>query len=96
MNIDTGDERTNRLIPTAQQLAAAVHEHDQPRINSLLHNADLHGLVILLAAMVPDDQPPSELLGWTNNPEEYHRLRNEGVSTVAANNLLAAHQEPHP
>ena len=86
----TGDPRTDALVGPAVQLAAAAHEHDGNRIASLLADiADLHGLVITLAAMVPDDRTPTELLAWLAQPHEYQRLRAEGVDCLTANDVIA-------
>ncbi|WP_263251608.1 hypothetical protein [Saccharopolyspora rosea] len=93
----TGSARTDALVPVAAQLAAAVHDHDAAAVAQLLDGADLPALVVLLAAMVPDDLTPSELLAWCDDPAEYARLRAAGVSTLAANGVLAArahHRKP--
>lgn len=89
----TGDSYTDALVPLACQLAAAVHDYDRAEIARLLDCVDLTGLVVVLAAMVPDDLAPSELLGWLGHPHEYTRLRAAGVSTLAANSVIAGNEE---
>lgn len=86
----TGDDRTDALVTPAMQLAAAVHEFDHDRISAVLAKVtDQQGLLITLAAMVPDDRRPTDLLGWLRQPGEYDRLRAEGVDCLTANDLVA-------
>lgn len=54
-------------MPDAAELAAVIRDADQSRIARLLlrkTDRELFALVITLAAMVPDDRPLPDLLGW--------------------------------
>lgn len=90
----TGDTRTDALVPHAARLVAAVHKFDRDVITEVLAEAnDPHGLAVVLAAMVPDDATPTQLLGWIGDPDEYERLRDAGVSTVAACDVIAGQRK---
>ncbi len=70
----TDDERVELvLLPEAQQLVTDMRDEDpralQRRLTAM-HPGDLRDLTMLLAAMVPDDRPVSELLAWYLNPKE--------------------------
>lgn len=95
----TGDRYLETLIPSAEKLAAAVRRDDPMHVDAMLADAEqLYGdplagaraLVVLLAAMVPDDQPAAELLRWRSNPHEYRRLRALGVGAAEAAEIAAA------
>lgn len=54
------------LAGRAMVLAAAVRAWDYTKVSAALGPApDWDGLCVVLAAMVPDDQPVDELLAWT-------------------------------
>lgn len=58
-----------RMIPTACQLTGHVHDHNRKAIRRLLHGLnqqDTYTLLIVLAAMIPEDRTIKELLAWTN------------------------------
>lgn len=86
--ITTGDPCTDALVPTALELARAVHHYRSNQVAELLRDVDLTGLAVVLAAMVPHDLGADELLAWQTDPAEYDRLAGEGVSTLAINVLL--------
>lgn len=80
-----------QLVPAATALVWAVRTRDTAELDTALVQATTHAgwagmraLVVLLAAMVPDDEPPSQLLGWRHDPDGYLRLREHGVSRVDA------------
>jgi hypothetical protein len=57
-------------VGTAIRLIGAVHEHgpdDVAHILTDLNNQDLLALAVTLAAMVPDDFSPVELLAWNDS-----------------------------
>lgn len=90
----TGDALTDWAVRLAQTLVWAVREGDAECVAQVLTEARdeagraaVDALVIVLAAMVPDDLPPSELLAWRTNPAEYLRLREAGVGSYAAASL---------
>lgn len=96
----TGDALTDWAVHLAQTLIWAVREGDAERVAEVLTEArdeagraSVDALVIVLAAMVPDDLPPSELLAWRTNPAEYLRLREAGVGSYAAASLCR--QQPN-
>lgn len=84
----TGDPLTDALIPPAVRLVWAVRESNQPAVAEAIADAtavaDLQAFVVVLAAMVPDDQAPTALLAWMHDPAEYLRLREAGVGAVGA------------
>lgn len=58
-------DRAQSAQGVAVALIGAVRDLDSPRIATLLDRADLPALAVVLAAMVPDDERLSDLLGWT-------------------------------
>src|SRR5438270_140440 len=57
-------------IATALRLIGAVHEEGPHEVAAVLHRLDRQDLVALavtLAAMVPDDYTPVELLAWNDS-----------------------------
>jgi hypothetical protein len=98
----TGDRYLETLVPSAEKLVRAVRNDDHLHIEAMLADAEqlygdpldaAHALVILLAAMVPDDKPAAELLRWHQNPHEYRRLRKAGVGAAEAG-VLASQVRP--
>ncbi|UKD55115.1 hypothetical protein L3Q65_45935 [Amycolatopsis sp. FU40] len=92
----TGDRYLETLVPSAEKLVAAVRRDDMMFVEAMLADAEMvyddpltgaHALVVLLAAMVPDDQAAADLLRWRANPHEYQRLRAAGVSAAEAARL---------
>lgn len=97
MNL-TGDRYLETLIPSAEKLVQAVHNDKPMHVDAMLADAEMvygdalggaRALVVLLAAMVPDDKPAVQLLRWRANPHEYHRLRAAGVSSEQAAELAS-------
>lgn len=69
------------LAARAMVLAAAVRCWDYTQINAALGpRPDWQGLCVVLAAMVPDDQPIDELLDWTRLAGD---ARDQGQTLVA-------------
>lgn len=58
------DHRVEAALPLAQQLVGAVREQDRDAVAELTADADWPALLVALAAMVPDDATPQELLAW--------------------------------
>lgn len=50
-------------------------------------------LAVVLAAMVPDDRQPSDLLAWLRHPDEYRRLRDAGFDADTSAALAAEYAE---
>lgn len=68
----TDDDLISAVHPAALRLIGIVRDEGREAVEEILwplSQQELYGLVILLAAMVPDDQPPSELLAWTHGLE---------------------------
>lgn len=95
----TGDRYLETLVPSAEKLIRAVHEERPMHVEAMLADAEqLYGdaltgaraLVVLLAAMIPDDQTAAQLLAWRRNPHEYRRLRALNVPAAEAAELAAA------
>lgn len=58
-------------IERAQALACMVRDESADTIGPYLDRLNIeqmYGLVVALAAMVPDDQPSAELLAWLDRP----------------------------
>jgi hypothetical protein len=97
-NLMTGDRYLEKLVPSAEKLVQAVRNDEHMHVEAMLADAEeLYGdaldgtraLVILLAAMVPDDKTATQLLRWRANPHEYLRLRGAGVGSEHAAELAA-------
>lgn len=90
----TGDPLTDSVVPAAEALVEAVRQGDAAVVAEAfasaqqLGDAGLHALVVVLAAMVPDDRRPSRLLAWLRDPTEYQRLRESGVDSATALTLV--------
>lgn len=87
----TGDQITDSVIGHASQIVRAVREYNADTIAATLAAVQdqagmrgVHALLLVLAAMVPDDTPPAPLLAWLADPDEYRRLRARGVSSITA------------
>lgn len=94
----TGDRYLETLVPSAEKLVQAVHTGQLMHVEAMFADAEMvyddpldgaRALVILLAAMVPDDKTAAHLLRWRSNPHEYLRLRAAGVSSEQAAELAA-------
>jgi len=87
----TGDPLTDSVIDHAAQIVRAVRELDATTIANTIAAVQntagtrgVHALLLVLAAMVPDDVAPAPLLAWLADPVEYRRLRARGVSSIPA------------
>lgn len=92
----TGDPLTDQLALIALQLVGAVTDVDQERIDRAFTDAakvvagradPAVALAVVLAAMVPDDERASTLLGWWGYRAEYERLVAAGVDAKVAREL---------
>lgn len=92
----TGDAVTDELVPVAVQLVGAVRDADRDGVARALQLAEhvaggrcdpLSALAVVLAALVPYDARPSELLSWWGYRAEYMRLRARGVDEATAHEL---------
>lgn len=85
----TGHDFTDALLPTASDLVWAVKTGDHDAISRAVAAVEqvplgLRGLVVVLAAMLPDDQSPSDLLSWRLDPDRYLALRERGLDSLTA------------
>jgi hypothetical protein len=90
----TGDPITDAVLPAAVRLIWAVRESNPDAVAEAIADAveaagehGQHALIVVLAAMVPDDLSPTQLLEWQANPDEYLRLRQLGVGALGAARL---------
>lgn len=63
------DALATGILPVATDLVCQVHDWDAAEIRKTLtgYGEDgLRALCVVLAAMVPDDQPLDELIAWTH------------------------------
>lgn len=60
----SADRRVDQAIPLAARVVGAVREGDRDAVAELVAGADWPALLVALAAMVPEDRTPSELLAW--------------------------------
>jgi hypothetical protein len=79
------------ILPAAQQLVAAVHGMDPAKVDKILAETDVVALCVVLAAGHRADVDMVQAIAWSTNPDEYQRLRTQGVSPEHAA-LLAAGQ----
>lgn len=79
-----GDELADALVPIADQLVAAVHQLDGPRVAGLFATAaEIAGDELLAARLLAvlgaggrnEDVSSHAALGWTRDPAAYHRYR---------------------
>lgn len=91
----TGDPTTDAMVGPAQRLIWAVRENNGAQITEAFAEAARHvggdmyraaaGLAVVLAAMVPDDRSPEELLYWAAGDRTlYLELRTAGLGSSAA------------
>lgn len=86
----TGDSLTDAAVGPAARLVKSVRKQDAAAVAEILTDAHCSGpdavnaLLVVLAAMVPDDVTPPALLSWLADPVEYRRLRACGVSGITA------------
>jgi hypothetical protein len=79
------------VLPAAQNIVAAVHAMDPAAVADVLAATDLPALCIVLAGMLPADVDAVDAISWATNPDEYLRLRNQGVKPQTAAVLATAH-----
>lgn len=101
----TGDPRTDRMVAVASRLIGAVREFNTEEVAAALDEAQatdgqgLAALVVTLAAMVPYDATPGDLLNWVGHREEFDRLVALGVDPASAatiiHNLRRGHGGSH-
>ncbi len=69
-------DRVAAQLPLALELVGAVRDGGPDAVaDALARTNDLAALVVMLAALVPDDQTPSELLAWWNPDAGERRKR---------------------
>lgn len=97
------DELTDQLVPIAADLIAAVHAMDRTGVadaftaaNRATGDVGVRHLAVVLAAMCIEDQPAEHTLAWTNNPDRYHELRDDGVPALLASLRCARSARTEP
>lgn len=92
----TGDATTDALVPIAQRFVGAVREMDSELMDELIAEViettggrcdPAMALLVVTAAMVPDDSQPSGLLSWVHSHVEFDRLTQRGVPVDVARQL---------
>jgi len=71
--VTADDKRAQVLLEVATGIVTAIRDDDPRAVQrrlTLLTHTDLVDVAILLAAMVPDDRPTSQLLAWFLTPAE--------------------------
>lgn len=61
-------ERADQAVPLALELVDAVRSGRRGEVQCVIDRADVPALLVVLAAMVDDSRPVSELLGWVREP----------------------------
>lgn len=103
----TGDPEMDRLVPVVMQLVGAVRAMDPAGVDEafdaarrLIPDEEVAGgaLCVLLAAMVPWDRSPSQLLAWWVRRADYQKLIAAGVDPATAMTLIEGGAEwaQHP
>jgi hypothetical protein len=77
------------IIPAAQELVAAVHGMDPVKVDEILSGADLAALCVVLAAGHSAEVNMVRAIAWSTNPQEYQRLRTQGIASEHAAVLAA-------
>ena len=100
----TGDPELDRLVPAAVRLIGAVRQYDPEDVAAAFDDAaaTLAGtgrtpaaaVAVILAAMVPWDATPTDLLAWVRRHHEFERLRAAGVDPAAAATIVGRRYEP--
>lgn len=94
----TGDALTDRLVGPALRLAGGVRTYDGAEVLAAFEDAQrlipspLHAarsLAAVCAAQIPWDQDPQKGLAWLRREEEFHRLREVGLSAVEAADVIS-------
>lgn len=70
----------DRLAALACELAGRIRDEDPAEVHAELANmnhAQLVSLASVMAALIPDDRPLSELLAWIDQPPSVHRGADE-------------------
>ncbi|WP_028924220.1 hypothetical protein [Pseudonocardia acaciae] len=99
----TGDAALDRLIPAAARLTCGLREFNPDEVTAALDDAahahpgtDGHrALAVLLAAMIPWEHSPADLLAWVHRRPEYDRLLQAGVDPATAATLIDELCRPH-
>ena len=66
-----------RLVPVAASFVGVVREEDRDGVTAFLSDLAVHerdALLVILAAMIPEDRTPADLLSWVTWDEHGHPL----------------------
>lgn len=75
-------EFAERLVPVAASLVGVVRDEDRDGVTRFLSRLTHHerdALLVILAALVPDDRSPADLLDWVTWDEHGHPLPPDAV-----------------
>jgi hypothetical protein len=82
------------MLPVAADLVCRVRDRDQAAIADTLTPMNvmhLRSLVVVLAAMVPDDRPLNDLIAWTRGAPETVPLGEISPKRAARNRAALAY-----
>lgn len=73
------DDRAEQALPLALELIDAVRCGRRDEVQCVLDRADTPALLVVLAAMVDDTRPLSDLLAWVQEPPRPRARRRRRV-----------------
>lgn len=95
----TGDALTDRLVSVASRLVGAVRQDDFEEVGAAFDEArelckdepvnGTEALSVVLAAMVPWNVQPSELLAWYQHMSAFAMMLEAGVDPATAATLIS-------
>lgn len=100
----TGDPVTDRLVGPAMRLVGGVRTYDPVEIEAAFTDAAAvldgqadaaRALATVLAAFIPWNRTPNELLGWLSRGPEFERLRDAGIDPSIAADIVSGLYPDH-
>lgn len=101
----TGDALTDRLVPIASRLVGAIRQNDIDEVDEAFTEAravlagepvqGAEALCVVLAAMVPWDVAPSDLLEWFKHQSAFQLLVEQGMDPAEAAELISRRWDTH-
>lgn len=83
-------------MPAAVRLVCALREFNPDEVAAAFADAaaasgpdHTRGLAVILAAMVPWDHAPADLLAWVHRRDEFDRLLAAGVDPASAATIIS-------
>ncbi|GAC1408744.1 MAG: hypothetical protein NVSMB60_30270 [Mycobacterium sp.] len=93
----TDHDRAEQALPLALELVDAVRRKDHTDVRSCVDRADIPALLIVLATLVDDERPVSDLLGWLIKPPRRERGQRRHLKPCGTHAAYTRHkkaQEP--